>query len=155
MATVTKRMLPVKLSALKRALYAVTGRGPAPAAAAAAPVAAPLAFRDGPAPTIERVREQLEREAARGPRVPRGPEPPKRPSDEDDDEAAADTKAAARPAPRGAGALAERRRAAGLRPGQMDPAAPPARTKREQELIDRKVRGPGGWGWSCCRGPAW
>jgi hypothetical protein len=145
MATVTKRMLPVKLSALKRALYAVTGRGPTPVAAAVitpappAPTAAPapLAFRDGSAPTLERVREQLEREAARAPRVPRGPNPPKRRPEGDAEEG---------PAPRGAGGLAERRRSAGLRPGQLDPTRVlPGTSKREQELIERKVGGRN-WG---------
>lgn len=142
MVTVTKRMLPLKLSALKRALYTLTGGRSARAAtavAAALPAltsaptavdassAAPLAFRDGGAATLERIREELEAEAAAAPRLPRAselPKPKKSPG--------------STPTPQSAGRLAERRRSSGLRPGQLDPAAAPPLSRREQELIDRK-----------------
>ncbi|KAI8463019.1 MAG: hypothetical protein J3K34DRAFT_159529 [Monoraphidium minutum] len=136
MVTLTKRLVPLKLSALKTALYSLSGGGPRAAAAAASASAAPpaaLAFRDGGSATLERVREELEAEAAAGPRIPAGPEPPK-----PEGERPAARKA---PAPRGAaGALAERRRAAGLKPGQLDPAvvARPGLSRRERELVDRK-----------------
>jgi hypothetical protein len=144
MATLTKRLVPLKLGAIKKALYSVSApsRNRATVAASAAPVAqraaeaggAPLAFRDGGADTLERIREELEAEAARGPRIPSGPGGP----DEEDKPA---TKAKAQPTPRNPAALAERRRAAGLKPGQLDPAvlAPGGLSRREKELIDRKV----------------
>lgn len=133
MTTPTKRMLPLKLSTAKRALYALAGlasRRPATAAAAAlvapappAPPApsAPAAFRDGSA-TLERVIEEIEQDAATPPRLPRGPQLPEVP------------KAVEGPS------LADRRRAGGLRPGQLDPASLPSSLgRRERELLDRKV----------------
>lgn len=152
MATLTKRMLPLKLSALKRALYAVTGSRhraaiataaaatmapPAPSAPAspatlaklpavaqgvAASAAAPLAFRDGTTITEERIRQELEA-AVRAP-LPRIPQLPS-------------------PAPKMARrSLEERRKAAGLKPGQLDPSVL-APSRRDQELIDRKVSSVG------------
>lgn len=139
MATVTKRMLPLKLSAFKSALYALTGRAGRTAAAASAAAgtlpprsptpmaggAAPLAFRGG-ASTLERVVEDIEADIAASPRIPNGPSPLLPP--------------AKSPAPRSAGALADKRRSAGLRPGQLDPASLAPLSRREQELLDRKVR---------------
>lgn len=163
MATLTKRLVPLKLSALKTALYSISSSVSKPAAATsaagaaaadAAPGAAPLAFRDGGAGagTLERVREEIARDAERGPRIPRGPEPPRKPKrGDDEDTEKAEAKAPApvpapqtAKAPRGpaaaGGALAERRRAAGLRPGQLDPSvAAPGLSRRDRELEERKV----------------
>lgn len=130
MATLSKKMLPIKLNFFKRMFYAmsVTGLKPAlsglpapvvrPAVQSAeVPIisatssAGPLQFTSS---TIDQVLQDIETEAARAPQLPSWPKAPEQKKD-----------------------LQQRRRDRKLLPGQWDPDASPF-SKREKELVDRK-----------------
>jgi Rieske [2Fe-2S] domain len=147
MMTLSKRMLPVRLGAIKRAVYmlAMSGAGQPTAATAnaASATAAPLAFTDtAVAPStaaaplaftdtaVADVIADIEAQAAAPPRrLPQlpVPAPPSTPTGK------------APPATGRRPPLADRRAQRGLRPGQLDPAAAPPRfDHRTRELLERK-----------------